>query len=210
MSKSRRGYISFLYLIPLALLLLMPLILRAPPVQSLASISAADSTLAEQTAFKRALVRAAHSSVMQIRNNSAIDAETLADVATLLGEPEIKAGEAASDVVFENLTDAQATAVMRSAILQNWISTTRAWNQNSAYSAFIVCTPRGQPFPTNLSLDAIPSPADWQVCGSLIVRSNNLSSPDRPFSLAPGLTIAVKHRALGYSGSSPIRPQEVG
>lgn len=210
MSKSRRGYISFLYFIPLALLLLMPLALRQAPIPALISINAADSALAEQVAFKRALLGATHSTIMQIKSAASIPIETLEDSVVILGGPEISAVKKGSDVAFDQLSDAQATAVMRSAILQNWVETTRAWNENSAYEAYVSCRPRGQTDPIDLSLGDTPSPSDWQACGSLIVRSNDLSSSDRPFLLDPGLTITVKHRALDYSGSSPMRPQEVG
>ena len=209
---SRRGYVSFLFMIPLALLLLMPLTLQQGPEDSLVSIYPADSTLAEQVALERALLRAAHASILEVKNNIS---DSLELSAVAFGVPEAKI----ADVVLEALpSEDQKIQVVRYAVLSNWSQTLRLWNQHSDYSVHLYC---GQPsnlsapmeFDHMMGADGSPlsySPS-WQACSQFIERDRQLTlGLQRPYLITPGFEIRVEHRFFNYSGASPMRPQEVG
>lgn len=211
MGSVRRGYISFLFMAPLALLLLMPLTLQREAENSLASVYPADSALAEQVSLKRALIRAAHSAILEAKDNIT---NALTDSAVVFGIPKVKM----ADVAFDALSEDQKLQAVQFSVLRHWSQTLREWNQHSDYTVKLHCTlpsyKEGASAEFDQTFDAdSPGPSfssSWQLCGQLIQRDPNLALSPRPFILLPGLEISVEHKFFNYSGASPIRPQEVG
>lgn len=208
MRPFRRGYISFLFMIPLALLLLMPLTLQQGPENSLVSIYSADSTLAEQVALKRALIRSADAAIRQIKAAAAVPDAVLAVATVLYGPASLASGRMPPGEDDQN-------HIMNAAVLLQWSQTLYLWNQHSDYSARLYCHPPGLSFELSGSgpagaFDAALDNASWSVCSQFIERDRTLASTDRSFRLVPGLEVRVEHKFFNYSGSSPIRPQEVG
>ena len=210
--SSRRGYISFLFMVPLALLLLMPLTLQQGAEGSLASVYPADSTLTEQVALKRALIRSAAAAVRQVEAAAAVPDAVLGVATALYGMPP-------SSLAFGLRSQDDQTRLISVAVLLQWSQTLYVWNQHSDYSAQIYCNPSSLSSELSGSgpagaFDVTSDNASWSACSQLIERDRNLSLTDplasRPFRLTPGLEVRVERKFFNYSGASPIRPQEVG
>lgn len=210
--RSLRGYVSFLFMAPLALLLLMPLTLQRGAEDSLVSVYPADSALAEQVALKRAMLRAAHTAILEAKNNIT---DALESSAIVFGVPEAKI----ADVALEVLSEDQKLQAVRFSVLRHWSRVLRQWNQHSDYTVRLDCGPpvnlgASIEFDYNHVTDAGASllsySPSWQACSQFIRRGPQLTSLQRPYIITPGFKIRVEHRFFNTSGASQVRPQEVG
>ncbi len=211
MNRSRRGYISFLFMMPLALLLLAPLFLLQGSENSLTSIHISNSALSEQVSLKRALVRAAHTAILEKKDNTA---DALISSAVVFGAPEVKI----ADIAFDALSEEKKLQVVRYNVLRRWATLLQQWNQNSDYTAHLYCgqTEAGASvefdyeYDTSILGSSSPPSPSWQACSQFITRDPQLTALSRPYRILPGFFISVEHRYFNYSAAGPLRPQEVG
>lgn len=202
---SRRGYLSFLLLIPLALLLLLPLLLRSP-APSTTALYATERTMNEQIAFKRALLVSAHQTILNLRTRVDITPVELVVAADAMGyvHPPLDTPPLSS---FFDLTLDEQECLSRFEVLSNWASLSDDWRAHSDYDVNIQCQ---RPFFGDwIELGRIPAGASfgaWGACGS------HLSWNSLTYHLAPqpGLQVLIRHKNLDINSTSPLPSMEVG
>jgi hypothetical protein len=208
--RTCRGYLSFLLLIPLSLLLLLPFLARPVPPAPTAFYAVEQASL-EQIALKRALLVSAHQTILDLRAQPAISPTSLAYASMRLGcaPPTTDAA-----VPFSQLTLLEQDCLARHEVLRAWSQLRMDWDAHSPYDAQVRCADLTDSLSLSSALPSLfftlptpdaPSPS-WAACASHLSWSRVSSS----LSIQPGFTISLQHKNLPINATSPLASLEVG
>lgn len=212
MSASRRGYLSFLLFIPLALLLLLPLLLRPSP-PSPAPLYADLRTASEQAAFSRALLVSVQGTAAGLPARAFLPAYVF-HAGTVLGCPTPTAEAALADPLtadtplpFPTLTFSEQACLARFEVLNAWSGLLSDWSRHSDYSAHLSCSPLPGLPATELGPAPLVLSPDWVACASEL----DWQRDTRRLALRPGLMARVSHSDFGgLQAQSELPALEVG
>lgn len=200
--KVLRGYLSFLLLIPLAFLLLLPLLSRSPP-PSMAPFYASERTMGEQLAFKRALLVSAHQTMLSLQT-SRVEPSELRSSSNALG---CKVSSIPSPTPFTDLTSIEKECLARFEILRAWSQLCRDWSAHSDYTTDIQCA--------GLSLSDSASPGSWPpsarspswvACGDLLSYQRLTGR----ILLQSDLKVFLYSKSFGINAAGDLPKIEVG
>lgn len=180
-----RGYLSFLLLIPLAFLLLTPLLARpsSPPTTA---FYLTEQTMNEQLAFKRALLVSAHQTILSLKTQI-ITLPKLLEASTTLSCP---LPTTTHPTFFFDLTIPEQRCLSRYETLRVWADTSQNWSEHSDYTTSIICADDSSP----------------AACSQFLTYSH-LSGT---LVISPGINISLHHKDLGSNATSQLPSIEVG
>lgn len=215
-SASRRGYISFLLMVPLAWLVLAPLFTPSLQPSTSYSSTAILRADAEQVALKRALMVSARDSVVGVITTPSIDeASYVARVSPhSLGDcaPKSFEQQKLDELATTGVADPNPTrpinllytnergCLIRARVLDTWSSLLSNWNGYSDFQTQLSCAPS----PATPTL-ANPLPLD--ECASNL-RWSGLTPADEHLTILSGWSVQLTS-LQNLSAASPLPQTEV-
>ena len=202
---SRRGYISFLLLIPLAWLLLLPILSAPAPPSSSYVIPALMRTGDESIALKRALLVSERQAVQEAQPQI-ITLAQMEGIILALGCNQTQSPWPPDSpdpaLPFPLLSQGDQDCYLNSLVMQKWSSLLQDWNSHSDYSAQLFCgSMEFNPYAP--AIPSLPSPA-WAPCQSMLYWDG------RSLSLAPGWQVVVSSSTLpDLKSTSPLPSTDV-
>jgi len=185
----RRGYLSFLLLIPLALLVLSPLLYQ-PAAPSMTVLYASERAQNEQTAFIRTLLVSAHQTQQSLRNRADITPIELLVASAHLG-CDLPPREVPI-TPFVLLTPLERDCLSKYELLRTWSGLITDWNQHSDYDVALPCKNSG----SIETSDCVSSLRYDPKTDHILIRSDFM--------------VLVRSKELGITATGPLPSMEVG
>jgi hypothetical protein len=190
--NSMRGYVSFLLLIPLSWLLLLPILYPPYIPDSFYMMPAIMHTGNSAISLKRALLVAERAAITQAQSDLVLEGTMIALRASLMcvgmptkfPPPPPNAPPGSSTLPFLSLTPSDQKCYIAGKILDKWSSLLSDWNTHSDLKAAVLCD--GTPLPPFSFSFLIPTASPAHVACSQKIRWDR----DRAI-LLPGINVML-------------------